>query len=289
MPTKIPTANGRSIFVYEKAEIPPGNTSFLPSPPWIMDLLGWTEPKYIYGFMGLGWDDHFTKPAEEFTKPGFWEIFANGLGPVTNEEIRAAEKVAGVNVDETVSRPAMNQKYIQDHALFGEVISRDEVRDGLPSAEDKARFDEVMAGMPTVIDADPAFFTFDVLDIESEEIPSVVPGKPPSWKITAERVKKACYALPGPHCLRRDVFPIGISPRKYPDEMKDFYKPGRDRWARGTGEDSLWRFIWAPGQLLASIQIQQQIEGRPVTMPKHPFTNISQPSPEPHTPGNPHD
>src|SRR5690606_36674446 len=87
---------------------------FVESPAAVMQRLGWTEPRYarndpFNGGLGV-WGNEYGDASSVIEPLGFYEIFTGGRGPLTGEEVRKAEAIAGVFIDDSTAVRQYNTK-----------------------------------------------------------------------------------------------------------------------------------------------------------------------------------
>lgn len=277
---------GRSFKFFTKEEVDNGRKSpdtFVQVPDAVVTAHGLEGPLFYYvggnpmGAPMIPWGDKATVTVEPQYSEEFLDIFTDGRGPLTNEEVRAQEALYGVSIDDTRARNAYNNKLAKDMSLFGGVLSTDEVAEMLEDSRDVGAFRRAVAWVTNIIGAAPVFFRFKSDQWISEDVFFVEGVRNVTLK-EAAKVDTVGIAFPGPHCMKRDVFSLVEFLKGKPNlaaaGKKAVDLPGRDRWFRVIGTGALTSFIYNAVLTLTSVQVSQIQEGRDVTMP--PSTRLPQ-------------
>ncbi len=209
-------------------------------------------------------------PLGEGIKPGFVEIFTNGKGKVTNEEVRAEEQYAAkaigekVNIDDNSARSSYNTKLGTDHELYRGPVTLQEAAATL-SPELSAKLIRDMPKTTKFTGGEVGFYLFMVQKRDKSILIGYDDfGNPQYAPVGNELVEAVCVALMGPHCYKRTLF----YPAKYPAGTAKVFKAGRDvAFLWEAVPDALALFAYNPAHAIAKCQTRQANEGRPITMP----------------------
>jgi hypothetical protein len=182
--------------------------------------------------------------------------------------VREAEKRYGVPVNDHLAVQSYNDQLEIDHGLFGELLSLDELAKALDT-RDAGRLGQVHAYVAKMLEAEPVYFSFFGTTFPRPE-PVLVDGVelyPYPKEFPREMSVQVAFA--GERALVRDVFNGWTSSTgaSRPVEL-----PGRDRWYRAMGSNTLANYLFSPALMLWKIQIEQLKEGRTVTMPAAPVS-----------------
>lgn len=278
----IKDATGRDITVYDSEMrekfLAEGKSEkqFFRSPPWAMAQFGWIEPRWVLNWSVTGnesdfWESRFRTKAVAAPKLGFYEIFTDGMGPLTGPEVRDAERRAGVMIDDSTAVRAYNTKLELDEQLFMGAFGMAELAAQIP--DDAGRLEDVHAYVTKMLEAEPVYFGFRTDKYLSEDV-QVVEGVRLVTPKDAAKVPTVGIALMGRHARKRDVFDLtqflGGAPNPAAEGRRAMQLPGRDRAFRVMGVAALGTYLWSPALVLWQVQIAQLLEGRAVTMPAAP-------------------
>lgn len=279
----ISTTRGRSLTVFTAQEVRDhvaigrSPLSFQESPARVMSLKGWSEPLYAHSNSPMDgdiWANHFPESAASGRKPGFDDIYTLGLGELTGAEVREQERLAGIAIDDSTAVRAYNAELELNHSLFGAQLGHGDLVAQL-EPEDFERLEVVEAGVESILEAKPVYFSVKTDKVLDEEIILTPEGFRIGTIKEVDKVPTIGVAFPGPHALVRDVFDLtqflGGGPNPAAAGVPDVKLPGRDRWHRFVGVNVFWLFLCSPIILLSSTQVRQRLEGRPVTMPHSPI------------------
>lgn len=250
--------------------------SWVETPPAVMVEHEMDEPMFFYLTSPMAkapWNNVATTKAPQFSSE-FLAIYTDGKGPLTGAEVRSSEKAAGVDIDDSTAVRAYNNELAQDAAVFGGVLTVDEVAK-MVSRTEASLFRRAVAWFEDVTGAVPVFFKTQTSKVISQEIAFTDEFGIPHFKITGVgKAETIGIAFPGPNALKRDVFNLtqflGGKPNPLAAGKKAVDLPGRDRWFRVTGTEALSVFVYAPVLIWSAIQVSQLLEGRPVTMDQSP-------------------
>lgn len=238
--------------------------SFLESPAWVMELTGWSEPRYYFAANPMAktfWESNYSAPDQEAVKPMFYEIFTNSKGPLTSGEVEKEIERLDLRIDQSHAARTYNEKLDKDHQLYGEDLDFEEIRGRIASASFD-RLVQVHEWVSLMLEAEPLYFSFKTVE------PSAAPFKTNAPHVeTGLGELSIAIAFPGSHALARDAFSPGTG-RNELAGIPEIKRPGRDRWARAIGTDAFDNYLYSPAHVLTSIQIEQLEEGRAVTMPR---------------------
>lgn len=285
MPLFLTTPKGAALTAYSQAEyddmIASGKNplSFEAAPQAVLDSIGMKESLYAFRtpFAAAGggvWANHWGQPGGNWlVKPGFYEIFTGGMGPLTGMEVREVEKRLGIAIDDSTAVRTYNTKLDKDHSLYSEDLSQEELSTILePAALD--RLEAVHDWVSAMLEAEPIYFGFQTDKVLAEAI-WMVEGIPHATILDVGKVPTIGVAFPGPHSQVRDVFNLtqflGGGPNPKAMGLKAVALPGRDRPYRITGVNAFDVYLWNPALVLAQMQVEQILQGIPVTMERAPY------------------
>ncbi|MEK9754913.1 MAG: hypothetical protein VW338_17100, partial [Rhodospirillaceae bacterium] len=184
MPQQFTNIHGRKVTLFSETERDfyvnnwgKSPKSFDESPQWVMDLLGLTLPVFVYHTSitqdGVFWENNFGVPKVVGWKPGFLDIYTNGMGELTGDEVRALERSFGPSfVDDHVAVNQYNNLLRQTHEQYHEDLSLDELK-ALLSVKDYARLIQVHQWVTSVIGAEPIYFSIDTPMVISEDVVNI--------------------------------------------------------------------------------------------------------------------
>lgn len=245
-------------------------SAFTESPDWAVPALGGVKLfHYVVNPMeGDWWSNNFSTPETLVPKPGFYEIFTGGLGPLTSAEVQAEIERTGVRINAVHACSVYNNKLDKDHELYTEDLDMGELK-ALLAPADFERLQVVDAWLTSLLESAPVYFGFSVDKVTAETV-TLIEGVPHVEITNTAKVPSIGVAFVGRHSMIRDVFSPGIGVWDGPG-VKSVDQPGRDRPYRITGVGAFTAFLWSPVLVITRMQIEQLLQGRAVTIESSPL------------------
>lgn len=277
------TPDGGTLVVYDEVDIQrygKDASYYVEAPDFVVQKMGWTAPRWTRNDPFNGglkvWENEYGAAAGQGAPvpPGFYEIFTASRGLLTHEEVRRAEELAKLPIDDSSAVRAYNNKLRKDQSLFVRELSWADLEDWL-EAEDFARLRKVHAWVALMIGAEPVYFEWKTDTPTGELGVSIIEGVRYVDKVETAKLATIAAAFPGPNCLVRDTFDLtqylGGGPNPDAAGRRAMQLPGRDRWARLDGAGTFTTYLVNPTEVLSRIQMRQIEDGRGVTMERSPI------------------
>ena len=272
--------NGKRVTVYRQAQLerygkPP--EAWTQSPAWLMEEMGWQEPRFVYKANVLTnwerfWENHFQDPERAPAKLLFWETFTDGQGPLTGPEVREKERRAGVMIDDHTAVSAYNNWQQRNQELYGGPLTLGDLTSGLAS-QPRERLKRVHDWVTGMLEAEPGYFLFETRKVISEDV-THIEGVPHVTAQQAGDVQTVGIVLHGRHAEIADVFNLthfrGGAPNPAADGKRAAQLPHRKRGFRVIGTAALSTYMAAPHLVLQNVQVKQLEQGFGVTMERGP-------------------